>query len=184
MLSYRIDEHRSLRLLEEADADELFALIDANRAFLARWMPWAGGQTLEATREFIRQSRKQFADNQGFQLAIVDGGDVVGVLGFHRVDWLNRSTSIGYWIAEASQHRGTVTQAVRALIDHAFGTWRLNRVEIHAGVANQRSRRIPERLGFTQEGVLREVERVGDRYVDHAIYAMLAADWAVTAESR
>ena len=100
-------------------------MVSANRGYLAEWMPWAAGQTLEGTLEFIRSSRKQLADNQGLQTAIVDDGRIVGVLGFHRMDWENRSTSIGYWIAESSQGRGTVTQAVRALADHAFRTWKL-----------------------------------------------------------
>jgi len=63
------------------------------------------------------------------------------------------------------------------LVDHAFGAWRLHRVEIRAGVENARSRAIPERLGFRREGVLREAERVGDRYVDQVVYAVLAGDW-------
>jgi ribosomal-protein-serine acetyltransferase len=177
VLSFAIDDRRCLRLIEETDAEELYSVVTANREFLARWMPWAAGQTLEGTLEFIRTSRKQLGENQGFQTAIVDDGQIVGVLGFHRLDWENRATSIGYWIAESSQGRGTVTQAVRALADHAFRTWNLNRIEIRAGVDNQRSRAIPDRLGFKQEGALRQAERVGDRFVDHVVYAMLAEDW-------
>ena len=177
VLSFRIDERRCLRLLEEADANELYAVVDVNREFLARWMPWPASQTPEGTLEFIRSSRKQLADNQGFQVAIVDDGRIVGVLGFYRLDWQNRSTSVGYWIAESSQGQGTVTQATRALTDHAFRTWKLNRVEIRVAVDNVRSRAIPARLGFEEEGVLREVEQIGDRYVDHVVYSMLAADW-------
>jgi ribosomal-protein-serine acetyltransferase len=45
-------------------------------------------------------------------------------------------------------------------------------------VGNARSRAIPERLGFREEGTLREVERVGDRWLDGVIYSMLAADWS------
>jgi hypothetical protein len=51
------------------------------------------------------------------------------------------------------------------------------RVEIRAAPENARSRAIPERLGFTQEGTLRQVERVGDRYLDNVVYAMLAEHW-------
>jgi hypothetical protein len=43
------------------------------------------------------------------------------------------------------------------------------RVEIRAAPANARSRAIPERLGFTQEGTLRQVERGGDRYLDNVV---------------
>jgi ribosomal-protein-serine acetyltransferase len=70
-----------------------------------------------------------------------------------------------------------MTAAVRAVVDFAFGAWKLNRVTIQASVENVRSRAVPERLGFREEGVLREVERVGERHVDHVVYAMLAADW-------
>jgi ribosomal-protein-serine acetyltransferase len=70
-----------------------------------------------------------------------------------------------------------MTRAVRSLVDHAIGAWRLNRIEIRAGVENLPSRRIPERLGFREEGRLLQVERVGGRWVDFVLYAMLAADW-------
>ncbi len=177
MFSLRLDDDRQLRLIAEPDAEELYRVVIDNRELLAHWMPWAAGQTLDAMVQFIRSSRRQFADNLGFQAVIVEQGLAVGVIGFNRLDWENRSASIGYWLARQSQGRGTVTLAVRALVDHAFGVWQLHRVEIRAGIGNVPSRRVAERLGFTQEGVLREAERVGDRYVDHAVYAMLAPDW-------
>lgn len=112
-----------------------------------------------------------------FNLAIVEDGRLVGGIGLHRLDWQNLSTSVGYWIAEHAQGNGTVTRAVGALLDYAFATWELNRVEIRAGVENARSRAIPERLGFRDEGVLHQAERIGERFADHVVYAMLAADW-------
>jgi ribosomal-protein-serine acetyltransferase len=167
-----------LRPLEEADAEALARLVAANRDYLARWLPWAaaGGQ-VETHLEFIRATRRQLEEDNGFQTAILDGEEVIGVVGFHRVDWANSATSIGYWIAESSQGRGTVTEAVRALTTHAFEVWKLNRVEIRAATGNARSAAIPLRLGFVHEGVLRQVERHGERYEDLAVYSMLAADW-------
>jgi ribosomal-protein-serine acetyltransferase len=168
---------RDLRRLEESDADELYRLIDANRAYLAPWMPWAGAQTREGTLEFIRMTRRQEASNDGFQVALVAEGSIVGIVGFHSVNWPHRSTTIGYWLDEGHQGRGLMTRAVRTLVDHAFGVWDLHRVEIQAAVDNQRSRAIPERLGFREEGVRREAELIGDRYNDLAVYAILAPEW-------
>ena len=54
----------------------------------------------------------------------------------------------------------------------------MHRVEIRAAPDNVRSRAIPERLGFSQEAVLRDAERFGDEYRDIILYAMLAPDWA------
>jgi ribosomal-protein-serine acetyltransferase len=177
VFSWQLDEDRHLRLLEEVDAAPLYQTIVENRESLSVWMPWAAGDTYESALTFIRSSRQQFAANLGFQAAIVERDVIVGVIGFSRVDWQHRQASIGYWIARGSQGRGTITLAARALLDHAFAVWQLNRVEIRAGTQNLRSRRVAERLGLTQEGVLREAERVGDRYVDHVVYAMLARDW-------
>ena len=176
VFTFPLCERRYLRLLDEADAEELYEVVVANREYLAGWMPRAAGQTLEGTVEFIRTSRKQFAGNDGFQAGILEDGHIVGVIGYHHLDWENRSTRLGYWISERSQGRGIVTSAVRALVDHAFAGWKLNRVTIHCAVANARIQAIPARLGFQREGVFRQAERLGDRYVDHAVYAILASD--------
>lgn len=166
-----------LRLLEETDDQELHALIEANRAQLARWLPWAEGQGFEETLEFIRKTRSQASENDGFQAAIVLDDGIIGMIGYPGVDWGNRSTRIGYWLDEAHQGRGIVTAAVRVLVDHALTVWQLNRVEIHAATENLRSRAIPERLGFRDEGTLQQFQLVGGRYLDCVSYSMLGDNW-------
>jgi ribosomal-protein-serine acetyltransferase len=181
VLAINLTDTCRLRLLEESDVDELHALIDANRAYLSHWMPWASTQNLDDTLGFIRTTRLQVAENNGFQAAIVLESSVIGVVGFHAVDWTHRKSSLGYWLSEEQQGNGTMTLAVRALVDHALGTWQLNRVEVRIAPANLRSRAIVERLGFREEGTLRQAERIGDRYLDSVIYAMLASDCATPA---
>jgi ribosomal-protein-serine acetyltransferase len=166
-----------LRLLEHADAQELHALFAANHAHLERWMAWSPSQTLAQTEDFIEQARKQLADNNGFQAAIVRDERIVGVVGLHGVDWSNRNTSIGYWLAQSAQGRGTMTAAVRALIEVAFGDWRLNRVEIRLDVENERSRALAERLGFQREGTLRQAMLLAGAFRDDAVYSLLACEW-------
>ena len=70
-----------------------------------------------------------------------------------------------------------MTRAVRAVVEHAVSVWKLNRIEIRAAVGNVRSRAIPQRLGFHEEGTLREAERVGDAYLDIVVYSMLGSEW-------
>jgi ribosomal-protein-serine acetyltransferase len=167
----------SLRLLNETDARELHDLIEANRTHLAPWLPWAAGQTFEDTLDFIRGTRSQLSDNNGFQAAVVIEDSIVGVIGYPLVDWGNRSTRIGYWLDEEQQGGGTMTAAVRRLVNHALTIWQLNRVGILVATANRRSRAIPERLDFREEGTLRQFQLVGGRYLDCVSYSMLASDW-------
>jgi len=173
---FEIADQTRLRLLEHRDAAELHALIEANQPYLARWLPWAAAQTPADTEEFIARTRAQLATNDGFQVAVVSAGEIAGVVGFHCVDWDNRRASIGYWLSEEHQGRGTATAAVRLLTEHALAVWDLERVEIRAAVDNRRSRAIPERLGFREEATMRKVERVGDRHLDCVIYSMVPAD--------
>ena len=77
-----------------------------------------------------------------------------------------------------------MTLAVTALVDHAFAGFRLARVEIRAGVENRRSRAIPERLGFHEEGVVRGAERIGPRVIDHVVYAMTGGEWERVSANR
>jgi ribosomal-protein-serine acetyltransferase len=166
-----------LRLLDIDDAAELHSAIEANREHLELWLPWAAGQTFDDTVAFLDRTRRQLEGNDGFQVAILREDRLAGVIGYHSVDWSSRSTGIGYWLAASEQGKGTMTEAVTALVDHAFSVWRLNRVEIRAATENRRSNAIPERLGFQREGTLRQAERVGGRYLDLVVYSMLAADW-------
>jgi len=176
-LILRIDERLQLRQLQRSDADELFRLVDANRGHLRQWLPWVDGNRSTAdTLVFIESTLRQAAEPAGFQFAIIFEARIVGVVGHHRVDWKNRRTTIGYWLAASCQGQGLMTASCRALIAHAFDALRLNRVQICCATANRRSRAIPERLGFACEGIQREAEWLCDHFVDHAVYARLAAD--------
>jgi len=168
----------ALRLLEERDAAPLYALIDANRAYLRQWLPWVDKeQSPNTTRAFLRAAQQQFADKRGGQYGIWQHGQLAGVVGQHPIDWANRACALGYWLGAAYQGRGLVTRACRALVSHAVRDLGLHRVEIRAATGNHRSRAIAERLGFRQEGVLRDAEWLYDHYVDLVVYAMLAPEW-------
>jgi ribosomal-protein-serine acetyltransferase len=175
MLSPKLDS-LGVRPLEAGDAEELYALVKATPD-LEQWMPWAAEQDLTATERFIDEAERQHSGENGFQAAIEPEGEIIGVVGFHAIDWVNRQTSIGYWLTATARGSGVMTTVVRALLDHAFYEWELHRVEIHCSPGNHRSRAIPERLGFREEAHLRETELVGGRYLDSVVYGLLEEEW-------
>ena len=184
MFQFSINDELELRLLEERQAEELFALVDRNRAYLREWLPWLDANTsVEDSRAFIRGTLEQFARNDGFQAGIWFQGQLAGLIGYHGIQWGNRSTEIGYWLGASFQGHGFMTQACRALVNYAFRELALNRVGIHCAEGNHKSRAIPERLGFQQEGVLRQAEHLYGRYVDQVVYAVLVGDWPAESNS-
>jgi ribosomal-protein-serine acetyltransferase len=172
-----LSDGRHLRPLEEADADELHALIERNRAGLARWMAWAQEPTPEQTLEFVRRAIARESEGSSLDRAIVAEQGILGMAGLAKIDRENRSAEIGYWLDEANRGRGIMTAAVAALVEDAFERLRLNRLEIHCDIENARSRAVAERLHFRYEGTLRQSYRITDElYSDDAVYSMLASD--------
>jgi ribosomal-protein-serine acetyltransferase len=165
-----------LRALTDDDTRELHALIERNRARLARWIHWASDQTEQDTRALIGRVRAREQDGGGLSRAVLASGRIAGVLSI-TVDGRNRSAAIGYWIDRDSEGKGLVTAGVAALVADGFERYRLVRVEIRADVENRASCAVAERLGFQLEGVLRQSYRVSEqRYSDDAVYSMLASD--------
>jgi len=178
MFAIPIDDELRLGLLEERHAGPLFELVDANRAHLRQWLPWLDRNTTpEHTRAFIKATLEQHATGNGVTCGIFRRGELAGVIGLHYIDWANRRTSIGYWVAEAQQGQGLVTRACASLLDYVFSELGLTRAEIACATENARSCAIPERLGFTKEGVLRQREWLYDHFVDHVVYGLLASEW-------
>jgi len=177
-LCIRIDEDTELRIYEERHAQEVAALVDQNRAYLRQWLPWVDdSRTVEHSRAFIRNSLQQFAQNEGFQMGIWYKGTLAGGIGYHQLDWVARKVEIGYWLGEAFQGKGLMTKACRTLVTYAFGELGLNKVEIRCATENTRSCAIPKRLGFAQEGILRDAAWLYDHYVNLIVFGMLAREW-------
>ena len=176
--SRRIAKGVSLEILKEEDADALFTVVDVNRAYLRRWMPWLDGTRCPADKlTYIQSMRKLSADTLGLSAAIRVEQEIAGVAAYRTVDSVNRSGSLGYWLVESHQGRGIATRSCQALIDFAFAALNMNRLSIACAVENTRSRAIPARLGFQHEGFSRDAEWLYTHYVNHANYSLLQREW-------
>jgi RimJ/RimL family protein N-acetyltransferase len=146
------------RCWEPRDASALKEAIDASLEELQRWMPWAKNepQTVDEKVELLRRFRGQFDLGQEFVYGLFssDESEVVGGSGFHR-----RSTGaafeIGYWIRSSVAGKGLGTETTAALTRVGFELCGVDRIEIHVEPSNERSMRIPIKLGYEEEARLR-----------------------------
>lgn len=179
MFYYPITRDLELRLLVPYHAVELYALIDANRDHLRRWMGWVDSVTCVADVQASRRNNlHSFAENGCFEAGIWHQGRLAGVIAVQSIDWTIGSTTIGYWLAASAQGQGLMTQACRAVLPHLFDTLELHRVEIRAATGNAASRAIPERLGFRHETTLPNAEQLPHGLVDLEVYTLLREEWA------
>lgn len=178
MFSLKVDPEIDLQLIQVHHAGELFKLVHENRQHLRTWLPWVDGiVSPEQYYLLIQQWLNEYANLTSLQTGIRYKGKLVGCIELHALDFYNRQTSMGYFLAKKAEGKGIITRSAKALIDYSFFGLQLNRVEIRAGEQNKRSRAIPERIGFTLEGKIRQGENLRGQFHDILIYGLLAKEW-------
>ena len=164
-----------VRTFTPDDAEESFALVDANRERLRPWMIWEP-HTLspDDSRAFIQRSLASETDLEGNGMWL--DGRLAGGIGM-RIDAGDSAGEIGYWVGGEFEGRGIVTRACRRFLRFAFEELGLHRMELCAATGNERSRAVAERLGMRQEGVLRDGVRTPEGFKDLVIYGLLDDEW-------
>jgi ribosomal-protein-serine acetyltransferase len=170
-----LGEGAILRRFTMDDLDAIWRLVDDERDRIGVWMPWVElTHTIDDERGWLASVTADERSLDGCGIFVE--GELAGGIGL-MVDAWGFVGEIGYWIGSAHEGRGLVTRACRALIDIGFRERGLHRIAIRAGVENQRSRAIPERLGFTEEGVQRGAGRGLGLFHDLVVYGLLEDEW-------
>lgn len=176
MFQMKIDDEVSLYLVNEAFTARYVELASGCHEYLAQWLAWPGiCKTQDDFKAFVRNALHSYADGKSMTCAIEYRGEIVGNISFNNINHELKVAEIGYWIAEQYQGKGIVTRACRCLIEYAFTTLKLEKVQISAAEHNVASRAVCERLGFTLEGILSHREKIGDRILSHAVYGIYAS---------
>ncbi len=124
-----------------------------------------------------REWVESLGEDEGVQLLVCVDGDPVGTIGLEPPNQVWGTAEAGYMITPDEWGNGYATDALRALCDHAFGERRLNKVYATAYASNTASRRVMEKAGFREEGILREEGFRDGEHVDVARYGLLADEW-------
>ena len=161
------------------DAIIIYNTIDRDREYLRKWLPFVDYMTSLTDEEYFVKcvvlNRAKGEKNEIF--TIWYQGTFAGLIGFRDSDWENHHTEIGYWLAKDMQKKGIITNSVIKLISYAFNDLNMNRIQIRCGVGNSSSSSIPQKIGFSFEGIERESEKHANGYIDLEVYSLLKKDW-------
>ncbi|MCM3690531.1 GNAT family N-acetyltransferase [Neobacillus niacini] len=140
------------------DGKAVYEAIQASLNELKPWMPWAHmNQTEQDVEANIRNSIAKFITREDLRLHLFnkETGEFIGSSGLHRINWDIPKFEIGYWIDTRFSGRGYISESTDAITKFAFAELNAKRVEIRCDSKNIKSRVIPEKLGFTLEGILK-----------------------------
>jgi len=102
---------------------------------------------------------------------------VVGTCGYHYVRAHNNCAEIGYDLLPHLCGRGLMVEALRPVLTFGFDRLELNKVDAGVTVANTASARVLEKLGFTEEGLIRAGGHWRGEYHDLRVFGLLRSEW-------
>lgn len=147
-----------VRPYQESDAQALFDAVAESRDHLRPWEPFADAhQTIEESRDLIIRWMAQWMLREYLSVGLWDCAThrYIGSSSLLPHSWDVGYFEIGYWVRASAAGQGYITEAVKLLVDYAFTHLHARRVEIRCNERNVRSAAVARRLGFVQEGRLR-----------------------------
>ncbi|MBR4080301.1 MAG: GNAT family N-acetyltransferase [Clostridia bacterium] len=165
-----------LRPMKMSDAQDIFAY--SKDPEVARHVLWEAHRSISDARLYLRYMLRQYRNGlpSSYGIILKETGRLVGTIGFMWYNEEHASTEVGYSLARHLWNQGLMTEALGAVLDMAFDLMHVNRVEAMHDAANPASGRVMEKCGMRREGTLRQKVFNKGRYVDVALYAIVAKD--------
>ena len=169
----------ALAPLDAQDARDMWAAVEVSRAHLEPWLPWVPYTfDFDTTHRYADASSSDWDLGRATRFAIRERTTrrFVGVVGLEAFSHMHQSAELGYWLRLDAAGRGYMTEAAGQVVSWAFSQLRAHRLRVAASTENHASLGVIRRLGFRFEGIAREAERCHGRWLDHAVFALLATD--------
>jgi ribosomal-protein-alanine N-acetyltransferase len=166
-----------VRLLAESDLPALFE-VNGDEAVTAI-LPYATWTSPADADAWFRRMADLQGTGLALQFVVAEKASerAIGTCLLFRLEEGSRRAELGYALGRAHWGRGLMQEALRALIDHAFGAMAVRRLEAEVDVRNPASARLLQRLGFTREGLLRQRWVSKGVAKDVEIYGLLDHEW-------
>jgi RimJ/RimL family protein N-acetyltransferase len=165
----------TLRPITINDAEAMFASLSD-----AESMRLTGTQqtfTFEQVQQYC-QRIAQADDRADYAITLKDAGTYVGEVVLNDINWFNRSADFRIALAGSKWFgKGYGTEATRLIVDFGFRTLKLHRIELEVYDFNPRAQHVYEKVGFVQEGVLRDALLWNGRYHNAILMSILEDEY-------
>ncbi|MCW3071514.1 MAG: N-acetyltransferase [Bacteroidetes bacterium] len=149
-----------LRPLQLADAPQLLQLIAANRKRINNYLPKTAQAVYDksSAKNYIREKLKNEKEKREFCFLIIDQDkqEPCGAVFLKNFEWSVPKCELGYFIDKEYEGRGVTSGAIKVIISYCFEVLLLNKLFLRSATDNEGSKRVAEKNGFIEEGVLRK----------------------------
>jgi len=170
-----------LRPFRRRDVDPLIDAVSESLSELERWLPWVHRRYGRADAlRFIRDSSAAWIEAKAYDFAIRNPAVPdyhLGNISIWPLSRRERSGEVGYWVRTSEAGAGIATEATARILAIGFEEMALHRVILRIAVGNAPSERVAEKLGFVNEGLLRQEVLVAGEWLDHTLWALLEEEY-------
>ncbi|MBR1822481.1 MAG: GNAT family N-acetyltransferase [Clostridia bacterium] len=173
-----------LRKLTMHDAADIYRY--SRDVEVARHVLWEAHRSIGDSRAYLRYMLRRYRNHEPASWGIEyrETGAIIGTIGYMWIQWDNSAAEIGYSLSRDYWNRGIMTEALRAVIAHGFGSMNLNHIEAQHELTNPASGAVMRKCGMQKEGTLRSRLFNKGRYVDVDLYAILRKDYTAKSNGR
>jgi ribosomal-protein-alanine N-acetyltransferase len=169
-----------LRWLTTADVPALFEIFGDPE--VCRYWSRPALRTEAEARQLQQEIVHGWTSRTLSQWGIATRGDdsVIGTCTLTSFSLEHRRAEIGFALRRGAWGNGFMREAIHALLNHAFESLDLRRIEADVDPRNVRSIRVLDRMGFRREGLQRERYVMNGEVQDAVIYGLLSSEWRTT----
>lgn len=162
-----------LRKLTPEDAGDLFHYFSNDE--VTKYYDLDSFVELKQAEELIHNWNSRYNENLGIRWAITIKKEnrVLGTCGFHNWAKEHYKAEIGYELTPEYWRQGVMKEVLREVMRFGFEDLRLNRIEAFIDPDNISSRYLLEKLGFSEEGYLKECYYEKSQFVDAVLFSFL-----------
>lgn len=165
-----------LREQKEKDAETFFLYLNRNE--VKKWILATPPENIGEAKKEIRNWQHSFATDREIYWAIAEksSDQLIGSIGFSLLDKKNKIGRISYDLDPQYWRKGIMTMAIKKVIDYAFKIMKINRIEALVIEHNIASLKLLQKIGFTNEGTLRQYRIIEGEYVNSQILSLIKDD--------
>lgn len=156
-----VDDKLKLSIPNQIYGDQLFSIIDSERNHLSQWLNFVDKiNSKNDAKVFLQQLLLNNRTKKSFHTLVLYDNQLIGGVGFVKIDSLDKKATLGYWISENFQGKGFASKFCRRIIDYGFKFLNIALIEIEIKKENKRSIALSKKIGFERQSNQNNVDLV------------------------
>ncbi|MGN7412418.1 GNAT family N-acetyltransferase [Paenibacillus sp. SAF-068] len=166
-----------LREIKQSDSHDIFQIFSSDE--VTKFYDVESFSNMKQAEELIQRWNERFEKGQVIRwgIALKSDNRIIGTCGFHGWMKQHHKAAMGYELAPEFWRQDYMTEVTQRIVEYGFKKLELNRIEAFVEPENAGSRTLLEKIGFSEEGILKENYYWKNRFVDNVIYALLKKDY-------